>query len=666
MAAYIPLLNHKLDRSTLYYETIKIPAGGVYKLKYIPREDGFIVTGYTLAPSNSPTSLQYWIDFREDYDYWGCNRELYFNLADVGSTVNISYYPVGSNVDADDLNPILNWYNDNIMDVAYKSKLKTNGQAEVHWGNLTNVPPLADDVRWGFMSSQCYIKSMFVDESKYPLGGFTLNGTDILLKAWGDRHGIKDTQTIKVTTDIDGSFLFNVDVLNTPGIVGEHVLEALAGTNGSPSASNKFVTENDPRFISPIVIAHTHSVNDINNLLTLIAGKAAATHGHGIAEVTGLQDALDGKSATGHKHEISDTDGLQAALDGKSATGHIHSDLQTQINGKASTRHTHASTEVLDLTSTVSALVSSMAPNPTIYGLQKETTNVNAIIQDYTISGLTSSIGGPTPFSVTITAGSQYAGGVRIAYPGGVVSTLGPTIVHRGSTPITRYPRVSGTYTQTIAQSWTITVTSANTMAGSMNGLVLTVHDNTTTGTDIVYTQTASVLTPLPLGYGLTFIPYSDGSTTQYVVGDSWNVDINLSGYCYGFLTSTGTVYTLVHVADDLAITPPNCSPIFKAQIGATGIASLVDMRVTSLSLSTPMKAVVSAPVKATNGTLNNTTAYTVSIGSAFTNYWLQLTSNFTGTFTYPPTVWLTKSGTDVIVNCSSNTVSVSFTVYTS
>ena len=660
MAAYIPLLNHKLDRSTLYYETIKIPAGGVYKLKYIPREDGFIVTGYTLAPSNSPTSLQYWIDFREDYDYWGCNRDLYFNLADVGSTVNISYYPVGSNVDADDLNPVLNWYNDNIMDVAYKSKLKTNGQAEVHWGNLTNVPPLADDVRWGFMSSQCYIKSMFVDESKYPLGGFTLNGTNIVLGAWGERQGLKDTQTIKLTRDVDGNFLFNVDVLNTPGILGKQAVDATAGTFGSPSATNRFVTENDPRFISHVVSSNSHPISDVLLLQTTLDGKSDVGHKHEVADTNGLQAELDDKSAVGHKHELADTNGLVTALAGKSATDHRHLTLENSIGQKSPIGHTHTASDIPDILS--------MIPQPqavNIYDIQKETTNVSALITDWNISGLVSTKA-MEKYNVDIAPGVQYAGGVRIAYPGGKVNVLAPTSTNGGSTPAGRYLELSGAYNRAVAQHWTVTVAVVNKDPGMINGIVLTVHDVTTPANADFNLMWDGNTAPLMIGAGVYIKPYFDGSTTQYVVGDTWTVSIATSGWFCSYLTNQGTI-KLVNLPVEPGSPPvvPGAVHIGSGEFDSSGISYLQGGPPTSKALSATMKTLVQSPITQTPKTLSNATTATVTVANPITSCWIQQVSDVTGTFTNPPRFWVTTSGNVVTIHSSSNTVSADFIVFT-
>ena len=51
-------------------------------------------------------------------------------------------------------------------------------------------------------------------------------------------------------------------------------------------------------------LAHGHPQSDVTNLVTDLAGKAAASHMHAQADVTGLVTALAGKSDTTHNHSV--------------------------------------------------------------------------------------------------------------------------------------------------------------------------------------------------------------------------------------------------------------------------------------------------------------------------------------------------------------------------
>jgi hypothetical protein len=50
-------------------------------------------------------------------------------------------------------------------------------------------------------------------------------------------------------------------------------------------------------------LGHTHPIAEVNELQTVLDGKAANVHSHAIADVTGLQTALDGKAPSAHNHD---------------------------------------------------------------------------------------------------------------------------------------------------------------------------------------------------------------------------------------------------------------------------------------------------------------------------------------------------------------------------
>jgi hypothetical protein len=72
---------------------------------------------------------------------------------------------------------------------------------------------------------------------------------------------------------------------------------ALVGTTGTPpSASNKFVTDLDPRNTNARVpTVHAHTEGDITGLMTDLNGKAPAVHSHSESDVTNLATDLSNK-----------------------------------------------------------------------------------------------------------------------------------------------------------------------------------------------------------------------------------------------------------------------------------------------------------------------------------------------------------------------------------
>lgn len=87
---------------------------------------------------------------------------------------------------------------------------------------------------------------------------------------------------------------------------------AVTITSDAPASAWEEIV-NKPTTFPPS--SHTHQVADVQNLQTILDGKADDSHGHAIADVSGLDTALSGKADAIHTHEIAAVNGLQAALD---------------------------------------------------------------------------------------------------------------------------------------------------------------------------------------------------------------------------------------------------------------------------------------------------------------------------------------------------------------
>jgi hypothetical protein len=130
---------------------------------------------------------------------------------------------------------------------------------------------------------------------------------------------------------------------------------ALVGTAGTPSALNRYVTDEDPRNSDARApTAHQHAQADVTGLIDTLAAKSNDGHNHALAEVDGLEIALQNRALTTHQHSTGDVTGLDTALAGKAAASHAHAigdvtNLQTTLNGKAASAHTHPQSEVTNL-----------------------------------------------------------------------------------------------------------------------------------------------------------------------------------------------------------------------------------------------------------------------------------------------------------------------------
>ncbi len=111
---------------------------------------------------------------------------------------------------------------------------------------------------------------------------------------------------------------------------------------------------------------HTHLVNDVPGLSTLIDAKADSVHGHAISDVTNLAEALNSKAGVDHTHDHTEVLGLDTAVD--NAVALLVPDLVitavgSQLANKSDVGHTHTSASVTDLSSVISTAIDSAIPN---------------------------------------------------------------------------------------------------------------------------------------------------------------------------------------------------------------------------------------------------------------------------------------------------------------
>lgn len=241
------LLNFNINNTTTYSETFKIPVELEYQLKYIPLLNSISITtnpivNYVVV-STTPQVNQVSIDYKDSLNYDGATGVLSFNSANIGVTLTVTYIPVASRVSADDINPLIDFYTAYNNNIYSKINLSTEGQSVVDWGNIKNIPGLASTTVMGFMSITDKQKIDKFNSNIMPIGGLTTGSTSLQATLWGDTITLADTQTVKVDMSA-GTLKFNAVV---PSPISDLLQQALAGTNGTPSETNKFVTNSDPR-----------------------------------------------------------------------------------------------------------------------------------------------------------------------------------------------------------------------------------------------------------------------------------------------------------------------------------------------------------------------------------------------------------------------------------
>jgi hypothetical protein len=129
---------------------------------------------------------------------------------------------------------------------------------------------------------------------------------------------------------------------------------ALAGTSGTPSSSNKFVTNADARNSDArTALAHGHAESDVTNLVSDLAEKTTLTAVKADADIS---DAITKK----HSNENDPSAGEKAALVGTSGTPGSGNKFVTDAdarntNSRTPTTHTHPESEVTNLVTDLAA-----------------------------------------------------------------------------------------------------------------------------------------------------------------------------------------------------------------------------------------------------------------------------------------------------------------------
>ena len=319
------LLNFDITRTSKYTESFVIPATKKYRLKYVPKDLSIESLGFTVVNSRDPQVNYMGIDYAPDNEYQAASGIIYFNVGDVGRLISVTYVPVGSRIDANDLNPALQWVHAYRNALYTKVELATSGAARVNWDNIINAPAIVTPDKSGFMSFKDKQALDTINPTKKPFGSVLIGSDSVAPTAWGGplELGIEGNVWPKF---LGSKVIFMLDPA-TKGLVDDKTLAALAGTTGVPSSTNKFVTEEDPRIKNPGIPIHKHPIQDVNSLPEALDSKADKGHKHTTADITGLDGTLGSFAAAGHKHTIADTTGLQAALDDKAPAIHRHTDL---------------------------------------------------------------------------------------------------------------------------------------------------------------------------------------------------------------------------------------------------------------------------------------------------------------------------------------------------
>lgn len=581
------LLNFDITRTSKFSESFVIPPTRKYKLKYVPKDKSIASLGFTVVNTTDPQTNYIGVDYAPDNEYQAASGVVWFNAGDVGRLIQVQYIPIGSRIDANDLNPTLQWVHAYRNAVPTKTELATPTKARVSWGNIIDQPGAATPDATGFMSFQDKRALDVTDPTKKPVGGFTIGAAKLSPTVWGGNLELGKEGNVWPEF-LNNKIIFRLDPA-TKGLVDDKTLAALAGTKGVPSASNKFVTEEDDRIKNPGVANHTHPITEVTNLRVELDSKSMVGHGHTTADISGLSTALSGVAQAGHKHAIADVTGLQPALDNKANSIHTHNDIVQLVKSKSDVGHNHLTGEIPDLHDYVLGMVQNNkqnAPSIDVRAASGNLANLSYVVKDGILSGMQTTITAGNTGSIDIAAGVAYAGGFRTDYPGGTVSCLaaGSPVKTVGAASQLG-PVVVGEYPLTTPNKYTVVITKANGNPGLIMDLEFTITN--IDGSKVVpvsYDATYNNKTveeravTLEPGFGIGFNMVAGA---QYVVGDTWTITIGGSGYTHLYINGPGNCITKVATPTGQPNPPavPGCLPIASVTVSNSSATAVVDRR---------------------------------------------------------------------------------------
>lgn len=578
----LPLLyNYDPNRSGTYSEEVLVLQDGTAYLTYIPKKDTLLIAGFNIV-SGVPGVNDVSIQWRDEYEYLNATGKLTFHSTKVGLAIQVKYTPVASRVDAEVINKLINLANALDGNIYTKTELATPGGAHVSWNNVDDRPVAATQSKGGLFEATDKKKLDAMDETKKPIGSVTVGGTQLEPKTWGGTLDVTETTTIKPSI-ANGKVKFDV-VLSAVDNLTSAQKEALGGSYGAPSGSNKYVTDTDPRMKDP---------------------RTPKQHEHAIAEVTGLTDALKGKADAVHKHRVDEITGLSVVSGPPGPQGPVGP------KGDRGDKGDKGDPGIQGPEGPNGPPGPSGPPGPEgPRGAQGPTgtsgLNPAHIITDLVVSGLLTPANASS-FVGTKSEGSAYVYGEYLALTaadtGMTFTYIGPKVSWVGATSHTKYPWFSGTCTATNGTTYRVSITKSQSALGT-NDFEYTVSKNSgaAAGPYVGLVGTFSD--------GLT-INFFTAENLLYTAGDAWDCVIMTSADIYEDLDKRGNL--IRYFVDHGASAPPidaNSMRLQKLVTNGTGIASIVDMRQIERTLL-PSRT-ITQPAN-NNSTMLATTKYTDS-----------------------------------------------------
>lgn len=573
------LYNIDPTRTATINETLTLDANGKQFLTYIPKRDSIVVPGYSIITSGTPGTLDILVEWRDQYEYLNAKGELVFNAANAGATFTVTYVPIASRVDAEVINKLIALANTLDGNTYSKTELATAGSANVAWGNIPDRPSVATSVTAGLLRSSDQSKLDAMDETKKPIGSIVVGSNSLAPSTWGGPVELIETPTIKPEIK-NGKVQLSVNIAAVNNTTAGQQ-DALLGTAGTPSATNKYVTDSDGRLTDARPpMPHTHSENDVSTLIGDLANK----------------------SELGHMHPVTDITGLSVIAGPQGVPGPVGPTGSTGGTGPAGPPGVPGPIGPIGVPGPIGP-VGPEGPQGPAGPTGEGGLAPSDIITDLVVRGLYTPAN-PGSFVGTKEPGDAYVLGThvtRIATDTGMTFTyIGPKISASTSSHAHKYPTFAGTCTAPNGTTYRIVITK-NTSALGQNDFEYTVSTN---GGAAVGPY-GGLSTTFVDGMSVNFYTAAD---LMYMIGDTWDCVVTNNADIYEDITIRGD---LIRYYVDHGATAPwvdsNSMRLEKLITDGYGIANVVDLRPIERTLL-PSRTVTQA--EHNNSTLLATTEY--------------------------------------------------------
>ncbi len=583
------LYNLDITRAEQFTETRTIGADGRLYLTHIPKKDTLSIDGFVNTTSNDPASNQFYIEWGAEFGYVFANGLLIFHASNANLQVEISYVPVASRVDASVINQLINLANTLDGNVYNKMQLQTPGDARIAYENLERAPGLATDNTDGLLGKDDKRKLMRVPLETNPVGMVYADDTPLIPFTYGGAVKFKSSASITLYPLISSNeiqLVVNPSGLSLPSA---DAIAAMTGTTGTPSTTNRFVTDADPRLVDARVpTSHMHSVLDVSGLEDLLDGKANTTHAHTADQIIGLQVIQGPAGPTGPAGSVGPT-GPTGPQGPQGPTGPVG---PTGIQGPAGPAGAQGAQGIqgqqglrgeqgIPGPAGPQGIVGPVGPK----GDPGDTEGLvfaTDIVVDHVVNGFVMTPPTIDTFIGVSENGAAYVNGNKVFLTPGddklTFNYLCPLAAARnGSTPAGLEPEMIGEYTGTATANYTINIVTGNSTPGSLTGLQFVWNKNGSAFSSPINALGEGNV----LDSGMT-ITWKHGIAESYLVGYGWTVTVSGMADVYDDLLDDGTfLHRAVAIDAAAPSVPSNALRLRKVRTNGTKIAS-----VTPLALS--------------------------------------------------------------------------------